>query len=166
MKPRVYIETTIVSYLTARPARTIIAAGRQQVTIDWWVQRRHLYEIVASDVVLREASAGDEQAAVRRLEALKNIPLLEMTDSVADLALGLVCEGIIPTRAADDAVHIALCVIHEINYLLTWNCAHIANAEIQDRLAEFFLMRGHGLPVICTPDELFGADEDERSNIG
>jgi hypothetical protein len=161
MKSLVYIETTIVSYLTARPARTVIAAGRQQVTIDWWEQRRHCYELVASDIVLREASAGDEQAAARRLAILQGIPLLAMTDAIANLALGLVNEGIIPTKAADDAAHIALCAMYQINYLLTWNCAHIANAEIQDRLAEFFLTHQLRLPVICTPDELFGENENE-----
>jgi predicted nucleic acid-binding protein len=161
MRQKVYIETTIVSYLTARPARTIVAAARQQITTDWWEQRRHIFDLFSSEVVVREASRGDTEAARRRLNVLRILPLLAVDQRVTEIAAILVEHGLIPAVAADDALHIVLCVVHGMDYLLTWNCAHIANAQIQAPMAKVVAQVGYVLPTICTPDELFGEIDEQ-----
>jgi len=161
MRQKVYIETTIVSYLTARPARTILAAARQQITTDWWEYRRHIFDLFSSEVVVREASRGDTEAAQRRLKVLRVLPLLAVDQRVTEIAAILVERGLIPAVAVDDALHIALCVVHGMDYLLTWNCAHIANAEIQVPMANVVAQVGYVLPTICTPDELFGETDEQ-----
>lgn len=159
MKRRVYLETTIVSYLTARPSRTVVGAAHQSLTIDWWEQRRHEFELVVSELVLREAEAGDPEAARRRLAVLEGIPRLMMTDEVLELGAEFVEQGILPEKAAEDGLHIATATVHRVDFLLTWNCAHIANPEIQVRLAEYLFGKGWFLPFVCTPEELLGGEE-------
>lgn len=159
MKRRVYLETTVVSYLTARPSRSLVSAAHQQVTIDWWETRRHEFEVVVSELVLREAEAGDPVAAKRRLEALEGLPQLLLTEEALELANAFVAQGIIPAKVAEDGLHIAVATVHEVDYLLTWNCTHIANPEIQARLAAFLTRRQRFLPFICTPEELLGGEE-------
>jgi hypothetical protein len=156
MRRRVYLETTVVSYLTARPSRTVVGAAHQQLTIDWWDQRRHDFDLVVSELVLREAGGGDPEAARRRLAALEGITHLALTDDALSLAEEFVQRRLLPPRAAGDGLHIALATIHRVDYLLTWNCAHIANPEIQAKLAEFLWKRELLLPFICTPEELLG----------
>jgi hypothetical protein len=156
MRRRVYLETTVVSYLTARPSRTVVGAAHQQLTIDWWDQRRHDFDLVVSELVLREAGGGDPEAARRRLAALEGITHLALTDDALSLAEEFVLRRLLPPRAAGDGLHIALATIHRVDYLLTWNCAHIANPEIQAKLAEFLWTRELFLPFICTPEELLG----------
>jgi len=156
MSNRVYVETTIVSYLTARPMRDLVAAARQEMTTEWWELRRGHFELYVSDAVLEEASRGDSGAAARRLEALQDVPVLETTADALDLAAHLVHIGIVPEKARVDALHIALATVHGTNYLLTWNCAHIANAELEERLRAALIERGFVPPVICTPEELMG----------
>ena len=156
----VYIETTIISYLTARPARTIVSAARQQITIDWWEVRRHGFDLCSSEVVLREAAMGDAEAARRRLGVLRELPLIAVDDKVMALATLLVERGLVPSVAADDALHISLCAVHGVDFLLTWNCTHIANAQIQAPLARAVAAAGYVLPTICTPDELCGETDE------
>ena len=159
MKPRVYVETTIVSYLTARPSRTVLGAAHQQVTIDWWEQRRRDFDLVVSELVLREAEAGDPEAARLRLAALEGIPRLALTEEALSLGGEFVDRGLLPRVAVEDALHIAMATTHAVDFLLTWNCAHIANPEIQIQLAKYLHGRDLFLPFICTPEELLGGKE-------
>ncbi len=154
MKPRVYLETTIPSYLTAWVSRDLVMSAHQQVTRDWWQTRRHDFEIFISQYVIDEASAGDPDAARRRLELLADLPLLDPNDDVLDLADELVRRIPLPARAAADALHIAIATVNEIQFLLTWNCTHIANAELRGVIESICREFGYQPPVICTPEEL------------
>jgi len=158
MKPRVYLETTVVSYLTSRPSRSLIGAAHQQLTVDWWEQRRGDFDLVVSELVFREAAAGDPAAAKLRLATLAGIPRLALTEEAAGLAAEFVERRIIPKKAAEDALHIALATLHGVDYLLTWNCTHIANPVLQVRLANVLATKGLFLPFICTPEELLGGE--------
>lgn len=154
MKPRIYLETTIISYLSARPSRDLITAAHQQVTQEWWLSCRDSFELFISQIVVQEAGGGDPDAAAQRLEILKDLPLLELTEEVARLAQKLVAQVPLPEKASLDAVHIALAVIHGMDYLLTWNCTHIANALLRGRIEAVCHSTGFAVPVICTPEEL------------
>jgi hypothetical protein len=156
VKKRVYIETSIASYLTARPSRDFIQAARQQITRDWWEDRRNEFDLFVSQYVLDEAGDGDIVAARRRLELLDELPLLESTEEAVELGEALLFEGAVPKKAATDALHIAVATIHKMNVLLTWNCKHLANAEILGDVARVIRSIGYEPPVICTPDELMG----------
>jgi hypothetical protein len=156
MKPKVYIETTIVSYLTARRRRDVVAAARQQVTVRWWDQRRAQFSLFVSEAVLAEAERGDAAAAVRRLGAVQDIPLLKVTDEAAALAERLVREGGLPAQAADDALHVGLAAVYRMDYLLTWNCRHLDNAETKPVMRTICMLAGYQCPEICSPDELMG----------
>ena len=155
-KPRVYIETSMVSYLTARPSRDVIAAAHQQLSIQWWENRRGSFDLVTSLLVLDEARRGHPEAAARRIAALGSIPRLELTQDAQALADEIVRAGLLPDSAFADALHIATATAHQVDYLLTWNCTHIANAEILPRVAAICEGRGLALSYICTPEELLG----------
>ena len=157
MAQRVYLETTIPSYLTAWPSRDLIIAGHQQLTKEWWRTRRKEFELCISQFVLDEASAGDAEAAEERLAILRPLPLLNISDAVLPLAAAILQSGCIPAKAARDAAHIAISAVHRIDFLLTWNCAHIANAQIVKKLQEICAQQGFPCPVVCTPEELMGS---------
>jgi hypothetical protein len=154
MKSRLYLETTVASYLTAWPSRDLIRAAHQQITREWWEKRRGEFEIFTSQVVLEEAGAGDPVAAEERIAALAGIPLLDINARVTVLAARFVERGPIPGKAAVDAVHIAVSIVHGMDYLLTWNCAHIANATMRTTIESIARSEGYEPPVICTPEEL------------
>ena len=154
MKPRLYLETTIPSYLTAWPSRDLIVAAHQQITKEWWRNRRNAFDVYVSQFVLDEAAGGDPDAARERLELLNSLPSLEISDAVLPLASALIQSGMIPTRAARDASHIAISAVHGIDYLMTWNCAHIANATIMKTVQRVCEQNGFSCPIICTPEEL------------
>jgi len=156
MSNKVYIETTIVSYLTARPSRDVIVAGAQQITLEWWENQRPRFVLYTSPAVLKEIVVGDAKAAEKRLQVLQNLPLLELTSEVLNLANTFMQQKALPSKAREDAVHIAVATVYELNYLLTWNCRHIANAELQTRFAEIAQELGYRLPRMCTPHELIG----------
>jgi len=156
----VYVETSILSYLAARPSRDLLAAARQQVTREWWDAHRARFELFASPLIDQEARRGDPDAARRRVEALGDLPLLEIAEEVYDLAAALIAEGALPSSAGGDAMHIALAAVHGMDYLLTWNCRHIDNAEIKPMVRSICAARGYSCPEICTPEELMG-DQDE-----
>lgn len=153
MKPRVYLETTIPSYLTAWPSRDLVRAAHQQMTREWWVSRGE-FELFSSRLVIQECGAGDPQAAADRLKVLAGLPLLEQTSDAAGLAETLVREVPLPERAAADALHIAIATVNGMDYLLTWNCNHIANATLRPRIESACRAAGYEPPVICTPEEL------------
>jgi hypothetical protein len=157
MKARLYLETTIPSYLTAWPSRDVVMAGHQQVTREWWERRRRDFTIYISTFVLDEAGDGDPAAAQRRLEVLRELPLLAATAPTLELAGRLVRDCRLPPRAAIDAVHIAIAAVHGMDYLLTWNCTHLANAEIIPKVRAVSENAGYVFPMICTPEELMGS---------
>jgi hypothetical protein len=154
MAERVYIETTVVSYLTARPNRDVVITGHQQVTHEWWDTRREDYELCVSQLVLGEAAAGDSRAAQERLAVLQPMTVLETTAAALDLAKELIRAGALPAKAADDALHIAVAATHAVPYLLTWNCRHLANATMRPMIESVCAAKGLKAPIICTPEEL------------
>jgi len=161
MKQTVYIETTVFSYLTAHPSRNLVAAAWQQVTSEWWESQRDRFELYISELVMAEAERGDPDAAQRRLAQLQGIPELSVTEETIAFAEKLVVEGALPSNAADDAMHIALVAVHSIDYLLTWNCRHIDNAEMKPLIRKVCADSGYIYPEICTPQELMGETDDE-----
>jgi hypothetical protein len=156
MKPRLYLETTIPSYLTSRPSRDLIIASHQQITRDWWDTRRGGFQLFISQLVVDEAGGGDPAAARERLKAVQHLPLLDITPEVAELAAAILDSGRIPRKAATDAAHIAIAAVHSMDFLVTWNCVHIANAAITKALAVICREHECECPVICTPEELLG----------
>lgn len=160
MKRKVYIETSVISYLTARPSKTIVGAAHQQITLSWWEQRFE-YELLVSRSVWQECAAGDPDAARNRLAALEGMAVLAVTEDMIRLAEALISERIIPAKATEDALHIAIATLHRVDFLLTWNCRHIANPVIQENIAAFLEQQGLFLPIICTPEELLGGNDDE-----
>ncbi len=160
MKPRVYLETTIPSYLTAWPSRDLVRAAHQQITRDWWDRRRAEFELYISQVVLRECQVGDATAAAERLKILQDLPVLEQTDAATRLAQALVDRVPLPERAAVDALHVAIAAVHGVDYLLTWNCTHIANATLRDPIESVCRANAYEPPAICTPDELLAEEGD------
>jgi len=154
VKPTIYLETSIVSYLTARLSKNLVTAAHQQLTQEWWQNQRDKFALFTSQLVIQEASRGDQSAAQRRLEILKDIPLLEMNYPAIVLAREWVDNQLIPKKATEDALHIAIATLNGMNYLLTWNCKHIANATMRHKREVFCRLKGHESPVICTPEEL------------
>jgi hypothetical protein len=142
-----------VSYLTARPSRDIVLAAHQQLTLEWW-ERRARFDLFVSQAVITEASMGDAEAARRRLLAIRSMPVLAVSGEAADLAEYFVDVRAIPRKAAVDALHVAVAVVHGLDYVLTWNCVHIANAVIRNKLEQACRERGYQPPIICTPEEL------------
>jgi hypothetical protein len=153
MKPTVYIETTIPSYLTAWPSRDLVRAAHQQITREWWA-RRQGFDLYSSRLVVQECQAGDAQAAADRLAALAGIPLLELEAAVEEVAEALVRGVPLPAKAAADALHIATAAVHGMHYLLTWNCTHIANVALRPQIEAVCRAAGFEPPLICTPEEL------------
>jgi len=156
MKAKVYIETTIPSYLAARPSRDLIVAAHQEITWEWWDKRRADFDVYISQFVVDEASGGDPEVATRRLQFLGSLLELEVTENVAVLVEAFIREGAIPAKAAVDGAHIAVAALHDMDFLLTWNCKHIANAEMFSMIGAVCKTYGYDCPVICTPEELLG----------
>ena len=162
MKPRVYVETSVVSYLTARPARDVVVAGRQQSTRDWWATAPRRFELVISQLVRGEAGLGDPEAATARLAALAPLTRLAISGEALALAQRLVAAGAVPSRAAQDAAHIAIAAAHGVDFLATWNFRHIANAAARRRIEAVCRDSGFEPPVLCAPEELAEAPGGER----
>ena len=150
----VYIETSIVSYLASRPSRDVIVLAQQQLTADWWHSRRHHYQLFVSTVVVTESLRGDVGAAKRRAVMLNGIAILEVDDSAMALATALVKQAAVPQNAVEDALHIAVACVNSIEYLLTWNYKHIANATMRTHINLVCIEAGYQPPIICTPAEL------------
>jgi hypothetical protein len=153
----VYLETTFISYLAARPSRDLLVAAHQQATQEWWANRRSEFENCVSQVVIDEASAGDSAEVQKRLAIISGLPALEITEDAEALTEAILAAGILPPQAVRDAAHVAVAAVHAIDYLLTWNCKHLANAQIARRIALVCEKLGHRMPIICTPEELMGA---------
>lgn len=153
MKPTVYIETTIPSYLTAWPSRDLVRAAHQQITREWWTHRAD-FDLYSSRLVVQECQAGDSQAAADRLAALAGIPLLAEGPDVTELAEALIRFVPLPEKAVADSLHIAIAAVHGMKYLLTWNCTHIANVVLRPQIEAVCRAAGFEPPLICTPEEL------------
>ncbi len=157
----VYVETTIVSYLAAYPSRDLVTAAHQQITRDWWHVVRNRFELYISETVIAEIQAGDPEAGDRRLQIVQNLPLLELTDDVQILAkhynktLGL------SGKAQADIPHFAFAVSYEMDYLVTWNCSHIANGEMIKRLMKVNNELKRPTPLVVTPEEILESLEDD-----
>ena len=133
-KPGLYLETSIVSYLTARPAKDLNTAAHQQITAEWWDTKRKQFEIYISKVVAKEAAAGDAEVAQQRMKILKPLRMLPLNREVMSLARAFGKVGCVPAKAADDAIHIAVAAVHGVHFLLTWNCTHINNVATIDEI--------------------------------
>src|SRR5262245_12431434 len=153
MKPTVYVETTVPSYLTAWPSRDLVRAAHQQITREWW-DKRDRFDLYASRLVVQECQAGDIQAAADRIASLAGIPLLQQGPDVSSLAEALLRDVPLPEKAASDSLHIATAAVHGMKYLLTWNCTHIANVVLRPQIEEVCRAAGYVAPLICTPEEL------------
>ena len=154
MKQRVYIETSVISYLCARPSRDLIVAANQEVTREWWREERHRYELFVSQFVFSEIAAGDRDAAATRQEAVEGIAVLTANEASEGLAGEIMRQARLPDSVADDVSHVAIASVQGMDYLMTWNCAHIANPHWLRNLARIIAGHGYALPVVCTPQAL------------
>jgi len=152
----VYIETSVVSYLVARPNRDPVTAWRQQLTNEWWVTRRGQFACVISQGVIAEALEGDAEMAAKRMETLRDLPLLAGGADSAKLTADLLERGLFPANARADANHLAVATCAAVDYLLTWNYRHLANAQVLRQLENYLCGRGLHLSRVCTPEELMG----------
>ncbi|MBU2601067.1 MAG: type II toxin-antitoxin system VapC family toxin [Actinobacteria bacterium] len=154
MKPLVYIETSVVSYLASRPSRDLVTAAHQELTRQWWDERSQHFELVISELVEQEATRGDAAASRERMATIEHLAILSMDDDAVLLAEHLVASGLVPRESAADALHIAVAAVNGVDYLLTWNHKHIANASHRHRIEAVVEEVGYACPVICTPEEL------------
>ena len=152
----VYLETTFISYLVARPSRDLLVAAHQQATQEWWANRRSEFECSVSQVVIDEASVGDPTEVQKRLAIIGSLAAVDVTETAQSLTRAIMAAGILPPHAFADAAHVAVSAVHALVYLLTWNCKHLANAQIARRIALVCGKEGHQMPIICTPEELMG----------
>lgn len=158
-KKTVYLETSVIGYMTSRPSGNLVIAAHQQITKAWFASRAQSYQLFVSESTIREAAGGDHQAARARLAFIEGIPSLAITEAVGALAGRLTIGCRMPRKAAEDAIHIALAAVHGIEFLLTWNCKHIANAEMRQGIEDVCRNANYDPPVICTPEELLHDDQ-------
>jgi predicted nucleic acid-binding protein len=158
MKEAIYIETSVISYYTSWPSRDIIVLAHQEITRQWWAKALKRFEVYISEVVVEEARAGDPVAANKRLECISGYQNLELNERVEKMAQIYADQLNIPAKAIRDAAHMAVASVHNIDYLVTWNCTHLANAEIIKRLIKINKRHNIGTPIICTPEELMGVE--------
>ncbi len=160
MKLSVYIESSVISYLAARPSRDVIVAARQAISHDWWSNHGHRFDLRISALVEEEIGRGDEEAAKHRLSWVAELPSLSISDQAIELAELLLSEGVIPEGSENDALHIGIAAAQGADFLLTWNFRHINNAETKSAIARVVESRGFVCPQICSPEELGGATND------
>ena len=160
-KPTLYLESTIISYLAAHPSRDLIVAAHQQITREWWDRARLKFDLYISQAVLDEISVGDPDAVSRRLALAAKLPILALTETVETLAKQYLNKLGLPRGASLDVVHLASAVVYEMDYLLTWNCAHLANGLVIKRLQKVNAILGRPTPIIATPEELLESPEGD-----
>ena len=159
MKEKVYIETSVISYLCSRPSRDLIAAANQEVTREWWEKERPRYDCFVSELVVKEAAGGDSDAATKRQAVIAQLNEIEVDSTVADVASELLLQTGFPHKVADDLTHIAIAAVYGMNFLLTWNCTHIANPHWLPKVTAVLAELGYDAPEVCTPQALL---EGER----
>ena len=150
----VYVESSVISYITARPSRDVVTSARQSITIEWWDNRRSKYDVYISELVIEEIASGDKNAAQKRLNVVKDIPNLEIKLVAKELADLLISEGAVPENSPEDALHIGLAAAHGADYLLTWNFKHINNATKRAEIVRVIENQGYISPILCSPEEL------------
>lgn len=153
-RPKVYLESSVVSYLAARPSRDILATAHQQVTREWWDRSRSHFDLFVSGEVLNEIRRGDPAAAQIRLKYVHDLPVLEADERARLLAAAILKTSALPQKAAADAAHIAIATVNGMDFLLTWNCTHIANGFVQRAISRLSREMGFEPPTIVTPEEL------------
>ncbi len=158
MKPKVYVETSVVSYLVGRRGGDVIQLSHQRITTAWWMVRGR-YSLYVSDLVLQEAAAGDASAAARRLAVIERLPILHVSEEAINLASEIMQATRLPKKANADALHIALAAAHGMDYLVSWNCRHIANVLLRGTIESACRSVGFEPPAICTPEEILGDQE-------
>ena len=158
----VYLESTVISYLVSKPSRDLVVAAHQQITREWWARRRALFSCSISQVVMDEISLGDPDQVAQRLAIARALPKLPITPSVSQLAAEFVKAGALPPIAAADAVHVAVATVTGTDYVLTWNCRHIANGQLLKKMTAVAERFGYRLPDVQTPEELMGDAADEQ----
>lgn len=159
-KQTVYLETSVIGYATSRPSRDLIVAARQQLTRDWFASGAPFYKLFVSQIVIGEVASGDDEASQARIALIDGVPSLAVSEPVVALASKLVENGAIPRKSAEDALHIAVAAVHAVDFLLTWNFKHIANAAMRHSIERVCRHAGYEPPVICTPEELLNEDLD------
>ncbi|MDI9335261.1 MAG: type II toxin-antitoxin system VapC family toxin [Cytophagales bacterium] len=162
MKPTVYLDNTVISYLTAKPSRDVVTNGRKIVTQEWWALAALKYELLISDFIEQEASGGDPDAARLRLESIAEIPKVPTDISnIENLAGKLISAGALPVVARYDALHIASAAVNGVEFLVTWNYAHLANPHNLGLVEKICRDAGFEPPRIVTPDQLSITEGDE-----
>ncbi len=154
MKERVYVETSIISYLTARDSRDVVQLAKQQLTREWWDKERRHYELVVGQPVLDEIGLGDPEAVRLRKAVVDGLESLPLTDAATRLARRLILQSLLPHSALFDAYHISMAAVHKSNFLLTWNCSHINNSHTRDRIVEAIRHAGYNPPHMATPETM------------
>lgn len=152
----VYIETSVISYLTAKASRDVVTIARQTLTQDWWQTQKPALQAYISVVVLDEASKGDQVAADKRLNAIADLPVLDITQDAETLAQQLIAQKLLPAHSLEDALHIAIAATHNIEHLVTWNFKHINNTQMRSRVYDAVKAAGYYCPMLCSPEELKG----------
>ena len=150
----IYLESSVISYHVSRPSRDVVVSAHQLITHEWWERRLPKFDVFVSEVVQAEIQAGDPEAARKRIESITSFSTLELTKRVETLASTYLDEGMLPEGAYRDALHLSLASLHALDYLVTWNCRHVANAEVRRKLADINVMKGVYVPIVCTPEEL------------
>ena len=154
MTESVYIESSIVSYLTSRSSRDVVVSARQVITESWWLNQRSNFDLFVSALVIQEISKGDQEAAERRLSSVVDIPLLGVSQDALLLAEALIVRGAVPKTSEEDALHISIAAASGIDFLLTWNFKHINNAHTKAAIGAVVEAYGFACPVLCSPEEL------------
>lgn len=155
----VYIESSVISYLTARPSNDLVKSARQAITVDWWDNQRHRFDIFVSELVEEEISRGDAEAATKRLDIASEIPNLDISDTAREIAEMLISNLLIPEKSPEDALHIGIAAAEGIDYLITWNFTHINNAETKNGISKLIENYGFAPPTLCSPEELGGTND-------
>lgn len=159
MKQSLYLETTVPSYYIARVSRDVVAVAHQEITREWWETRISKFDVYISPVVIEESARGDQEQAKKRLAVIDSFPVLSANEYVEQLAELYVRRLSLPPKALRDAAHLAFACYYQTDYLVTWNCAHIANAEIMHRLMMINMEINVHTPIVCTPEELMGEED-------
>lgn len=160
MKPSLYVETSVIGYLTSWPRQDVTVAGHQNTTKLWWSTAVERFDLFVSQVVVRECSDGDSDAVRARLASIDDRSVLPITLETEALAAALVQGNAVPESQPNDALHIALAAVHRVQYLVSWNFRHIVNASLRPAIERVCREAGYHPPIICTPEELLEENDD------
>jgi predicted nucleic acid-binding protein len=161
MNPSVYVETSVIGYLTSWPRQDVTIAGHQNTTKQWWSTAGDRFELFVSQLVVRECSDGDSTAVQERLVCIEGLPVLPITVDAENLAASLIQGSAVPASEPNDALHIALAAVHGVQYLVSWNFRHIVNASLRPAIERVCRDAGYDPPVMCTPEELGEGSDDQ-----